>query len=177
MTYITHTLGGALAGTAVITAIHSGDKVTTAAIISGAVIGSLLPDIDHTRSKVSRSSAAAQITSYAVSAVTKHRGVLHTPLFLLLLALILGAAINVLQDDDLALIAWSLYFGLLPGMLSHLMLDTCNPSGIMWLYPFSNKKMSVLSIKTSSMGEAVVAVVLAVILAVWYGIDVVSILR
>ena len=97
MTYLTHALGGALAGTAVLEALEPTDNVTEAAVMFGAVIGSLLPDIDHTRSKVSRSSAVAQLTSYAVSAVTKHRGFLHTPLFLLILALALGLAINILQ--------------------------------------------------------------------------------
>ncbi|NBH61793.1 metal-dependent hydrolase [Anaerotruncus sp. 80] len=177
MTYLTHALGGALAGTAVIAILNPGDKVAAAAIMSGAVIGSLLPDIDHTRSKVSRSSAAAKITSYAVSAVTKHRGFFHTPLFVLILALALGTVINILPNDDFVLAAWSLYFGLLPGMLSHLLLDTCNPGGIMWLYPVSNKKLSILPIKTGSLGEIAVAIILAVLLAGWYGIDIMSILH
>lgn len=177
MTYITHALGGAVAGTAVAFAIDPADKTAVAAMMSGAVIGSLLPDIDHTRSKISRSSVAAQMTAYAVSAVTKHRGFLHTPLCIFLCMVLFGATINILQDDNLQMILWSVYFGLLPGMLSHLMLDTCNPGGIMWLYPLSNKKFSILPIKTGSFGEIAVAIVLAVILAAWYGVDVMDILR
>lgn len=177
MTYLTHALGGALSGTAVITLLNPADKVIAASIMTGAVIGSLLPDIDHSRSKISRSSAAAQITSYAVSAVAKHRGFFHTPLFILILAVVLGAAIPILQGEELVLAAWSLYFGLLPGMLSHLLLDTCNPGGIMWLYPMSSKKFSALPIKTGSIGEIAVAIALAVLLAAWYGVDVLSVLR
>ncbi len=175
MTYLTHALGGVLAGTAVLEALEPADNVTEAAVMFGAVIGSLLPDIDHTRSKVSRSSAVAQLTSYAVSAVTKHRGFLHTPLFLLILALALGLAINILQNSGLELAAWSIYFGLLPGMLSHLMLDTCNPGGIMWLYPISKKRLSILPIKTCSLGETAVAIGLAVVLAAWHGSDILNI--
>lgn len=175
MTYVTHALGGALAGAVVITAIGPADKVVGAAIMSGAVIGSLLPDIDHTRSKVSRSSAAAKLTSYAVSAVSKHRGFFHTPLFILILGFVSGIGILAVPAE-FTMIAWSIYFGLLPGMLSHLVLDTCNPGGIMWLYPVNDKKYSILPIKTNSFGEAVTAVLLAAILAAWYGVDIRGIL-
>lgn len=177
MTYLTHALGGALAGTAVLAVLDPADKVAAAAIMTGAVIGSLLPDIDHSRSKISRSSAVAQITSYAVSAVAKHRGFFHTPLFVLILAVVLGSAIQILQGKELVLAAWSLYFGLLQGMLSHLLLDTCNPGGIMWLYPVSSKRISILPIKTGGLGEIAVAIGLAGVLAAWYGVDVMSILH
>lgn len=172
MTYITHALGGAIAGAAVASLMAVDDKVAVAAIMTGAVLGSLLPDIDHTRSKISKSSAAAQVASYAVSAISKHRGFFHTPLFILLIAAVLSMAIQFGLSGEIHHIAWMAYIGLIPGMLSHLLLDTCNPGGIMWLYPIKSKRFSLLPIKTSSLGEMAVAIVLAGVLAVIYGVDI-----
>lgn len=177
MTYITHALGGAIAGAAVTSSMAVDDKVAVAAVMTGAVLGSLLPDIDHTRSKISKSSAAAQAASYAVAAVTKHRGFFHTPLFILLVAAILSMPIQFGLSGDIHHIAWMAYIGLIPGMLSHLLLDTCNPGGIMWLYPMRDKKFSLLPIKTSSLGEMGVTIVLAVVLAVIYGVDIMGLIQ
>lgn len=172
MTYVTHALGGAIAGSAVIALSETGDKVAMAAIMTGAVFGSLLPDIDHTRSKISKSSAAAQVASQAVAAVTKHRGFLHTPLFILVVATVLSIVMQLGLSSNVYHIAWLTYMGLIPGMLSHLLLDTCNPGGIMWLYPIKKKRFSILPIKTSSLGEAAVTIVLTGVLAVIYGAEI-----
>lgn len=172
MTYITHALGGAIAGVAVTSSMAVDDKVAVAAVMTGAVLGSLLPDIDHTRSKISKSSAATQVASYAVAAVTKHRGFFHTPLFIVMVAALLSMAIQFSLSGAAYHIAWLAYIGLIPGMLSHLLLDTCNPGGIMWLYPIKSKRFSLLPIKTSSLGEMAVTIILAGILAVIYGADI-----
>lgn len=177
MTYITHALGGAIAGSAMITLTGADDKVAMAAIMTGAVLGSLLPDIDHTRSKISKSSAVAQVTSHAVAAVSKHRGFFHTPLFICIVALLAGFTIQMSLNGNMLHIAWLAYNGLIPGMLSHLILDTCNPGGIMWLYPVKDKKFSILPIKTNSMGEMVVAIVLIGVLALFYGVDIQSLIH
>lgn len=177
MTYATHALGGVAAGTMVLSMTGTDDKITTAAILSGAIIGSLLPDIDHTRSKISRSSAVTQVASFAVSAATKHRGFFHTPLFVLILAVALNTCIPLLPLNAVHETAQTISYGLIPGMLSHLLLDTCNPGGIMWLFPFSKKHYHVLSIKTSGLGEFVFSAVLIAFLALIYGIDVRSVLN
>jgi inner membrane protein len=158
MTYVTHALGGLAAGLALL-------PLAGAAVISGAIAGSLLPDIDHTRSFISRSSSAARVASYAASAAFRHRGFTHTPAFVLLLALLIAAGLpvlDVLHKAQLALFLW----GLPPGALSHLILDSFNKGGVMWLWPLSRKRFRLLSIRTDSLSEKIFAAALgALVLA------------
>ena len=165
MTYFTHALGGAIAGSLVMMA----DELL---IFSGAVIGSLLPDIDHRKSKISRSSAAATVTSWITSLFTKHRGVLHTPFFIILTSLVCGAGIIIIPGEVQTAVKL-IMIGLIPGMWSHIILDTLNPGGIMWIYPLSRKYFNILSIKTGSILEAATAMMLAVLLYIllkWSGL-------
>lgn len=171
MTYFTHTLGGAISGSLVLMAAdYTGTDELL--IFSGAVIGSLLPDIDHRQSKISRSSAAATVTSWITSLFTKHRGVLHTPFFIILTALVCGAGLMILPEGMQTVVKLIL-IGLIPGMWSHIILDTLNPGGIMWMYPFSKKYISILPIKTGSILEAATAIALMAILYIllkWSGL-------
>lgn len=80
MTYGTHMLGGALGGIIMLN-MSSPDPDAAFAILGGSVIGALLPDLDHTQSKISRSNVGTSIIAELVSLLTKHRGILHTPIF------------------------------------------------------------------------------------------------
>lgn len=158
MTGKTHILGGALAGELAALAVGNTSPTVAAVLIGGSIAGSLLPDIDHVNSKVSRSSIVAQATSYAVSGVTRHRGFIHTPVFILSSVVLLsGASVFGLPHG------WLLTLALALGMLSHLILDTLNPTGIMWLWPLKKKRWHLLSIKTNSPIEWLVMLALAVI--------------
>ena len=139
MTAKTHILGGVLAGELVCIAGAS-SMLAAPALLTGAAAGALLPDIDHRGSKVSRSSAAGRAASFAVSTLATHRGVIHTPAFVLVFGAVLGAA-SLFTDWRFG---GELLLGLLVGMLSHLVLDTLNPSGIMWLWPISRKRLQEL---------------------------------
>ena len=165
MTAKTHILGGILAGELVCIAGIS-TAVSAPALLAGAVAGSLLPDIDHRGSKISRSGAAGRVASLAVSAVTTHRGVIHTPAFILALGAVLGAA-SFFADWTLGP---ALLLGLMVGMLSHLVLDTLNPSGIMWFWPISRKRFHLASIRTNSLFEWVTATALLALDA-WLAAD------
>lgn len=171
MTYFTHALGGAIAGSLVLMAAdYTGTDELL--IFSGAVIGSLLPDIDHRQSKISRSSAAATVTSWITSLFTKHRGVLHTPFFIILTSLVCGAGIIIIPGEVQTAVKL-IMIGLIPGMWSHIILDTLNPGGIMWIYPLSRKYFNILPIKTGSILEAATAMMLAVLLYIllkWSGL-------
>ena len=152
MTAKTHILGGIFAGELV--SVAGGIAITSVPVLlAGAAAGALVPDIDHRGSKISRSSAAGSITSFLLLALTTHRGAIHTPVFVLFCGLVLGA----LSFFSSGLIGPVLLEGLLIGMLSHLILDTLNPGGIMWLWPISRKKFHLTSIKTNSLGEWVCA--------------------
>lgn len=154
MTGYTHIAGGALAGSIVLAA--AGINVfDTKILMAAAAAGSLLPDIDHTGSKISRTSSLSSVLSRVLKLFTKHRGVIHTPFFLLILCVLSGIGISLIplewQTTYRAVIT-----GLLAGYLSHLLLDTLNPGGIMWMFPVKKKYYHAAEIKTGSMAEPVV---------------------
>ena len=218
MTYKTHLIGGAQAG--ILLAYACCDTPTESAIVLGsAVIGSVLPDIDYTKSKICNSDLLVKTTSYALSRFTKHRGLTHTLLgalifgllffmgatykdpgqnvfaiyaaiatfFLMhiigglpgkagallsvamylagpdILALIRGRSIDFTLDSDTARLC---AFGIMGGCISHMIYDTFNSAGIMWLYPINRKTLSLAAIKTRSHSEALFAAVQVVILAI-----------
>ena len=155
MTAKTHILGGVLAGE-LLCAAASAPVDNAAVLLAAAAAGALLPDIDHHNSKVSRSSKAGRVASSVACALTTHRGVIHTPVFILLCGAVLGA-LSFFADG---LPGGALIAGLLVGMLSHLVLDSLNPSGIMWLWPVSRKRIRFAKIRTSSPFEWLVTAAL-----------------
>ena len=165
MTYGTHLLGGALLGIAVMTAAGT-DQSAAAGILGGAVVGALLPDIDHTRSKISKSNLGTSIVSDIVSLFTKHRGIIHTPICMIILAM-LCSILMVVVPKDMHAIAVEIAEGILIGYLSHLILDTLNPGGIMWIYPISKKHFYLAQIKTGTVGEVLVAGGITLVLALF----------
>lgn len=165
MTYGTHMLGGALLSIAVMTAAGT-DQSAAAGILGGAVVGALLPDIDHTRSKISKSNLGTSIVSDIVSLFTKHRGIIHTPICMIILAM-LCSILMVVVPKDMHAIAVEIAEGILIGYFSHLLLDTFNPGGIMWLYPISKKYFHIAQIKTGTIGEVLVAGGMTLVLALF----------
>ena len=163
MTSKTHFLGGLLAGELLALFIGASALQDTSLLLAGAAAGALAPDIDHVNSKISRSGVAGQLASYAVSAVTHHRGFIHTPLFVVACtaALMAGSALGLPFLVPLAA-------GVTAGMLSHLLLDTFNPGGIMWGWPVSKRRISLASIRTGSAGELLVMAAL-LIPVLWLG--------
>lgn len=161
MTYGTHLLGGAAAGAAFL-AFFENDMESAAYVLSGAAIGSLLPDIDHTKSKISRSNTATSVLSHITALLSTHRGIIHTPLCLLILVVLLRKLTSLVPIGCIHAAA-SLTYGIAAGFLSHLLLDTLNPGGIMWAYPFSQKHLRIAQIKTRSLSELLTAGVLVLI--------------
>ena len=70
-------IGGAIIGVASSYVARS-DFTESSVIISSAVIGSLLPDIDRPSSKIAKSDSLIGLISHLTSKFTRHRGVLHT---------------------------------------------------------------------------------------------------
>lgn len=82
-------------------------------IIPIAIIGSTLPDID------------------LILPFFKHRGITHSILGVLFVTIwfkIMLIQIGIVQELEIAFVA---------GYLSHLVLDSCTPQGVKWLYPLS----------------------------------------
>lgn len=107
-------------------------------ILTCIVLGSLLPDIDHPGSKLGR-------YAYPVSSVVQHRGFTHSLIAALILPL------------PAILISTRYYLPLVAGYLLHLLADTLNPSGVMWLYPYK-RKYSLKLANTGGLEEVVFSV-------------------
>ena len=151
MTGKTHILGGVATSVLLMAVGHDLSAVSA----SAAVFGSLLPDIDHFNSKISNKNFATKMISAVTTTIFKHRGFLHTPLFILLT----GAVLFVFGQYYCEWLNL-LILPICAGMLSHLCLDTLNPQGIMWAYPFSRRRMNLLNITTSSFMEDSVVILL-----------------
>lgn len=185
----THLLGSAAASltVAIVSGMHNPVLLGTG--LACAAAGSLLPDIDHENAKLSRSNELFHAISCIVCSLTKHRHFCHTLCFAALItvgwALLFGLLGAVAENyveafwTELAMSSRMPLFEaiarielmpyarmglvyLLVGILSHLLLDTLNPEGIMWLYPVRKQRFHLLSIKTDSVGELLVRAVLVV---------------
>jgi len=171
MTYVTHLLGGTAAGLALVQVSGALEPATIAYVAAGAAIGSLLPDIDHTKSKISNKNVGTSITSHIVSIFFKHRGFLHTPVFLAILFVAVYALAGMLSALDVLpeaiaheLPVFYLTAAVTLGALSHLILDSLTPGGIMWLWPVSKKRISFAPIRTNSIAEKIFAGAFAVLI-------------
>ena len=150
MTGKTHLIGGAATAALLIT----GGAEVSVAMVGACLTGSLLPDIDHFHSKISNQNIGTKVASGLIGILFGHRGFTHTPIFIALV----GAFMYILTKDIPELMfASSLVIPLCCGMLSHLILDTLNPMGILWAWPLSKKYINIASIRTGSAGEFIVA--------------------
>ena len=146
MTGKTHIMGGVASCTAA-AYFYGYDPVFMTA--SG-VIGALIPDICHTKSKIGR---RLPILSAVVSSVFGHRTFTHSLLFLLITAF----AAHLYFADQ------SIHVGLMAGMASHLLLDAGTVNGIKLFFPSAIKVRLPLYIKTGGKAEQVVLAVLTVV--------------
>jgi len=101
-------------------------------VMFGAITGALMPDIDVQGSPMSK---------ILYLPLGKHRGFFHTPLALAIFTILFSA------------LSYSFGIGFFVGYLSHLILDTLNPTGIMWAYPIKRTYYSIAKIRVGSLGE------------------------
>ena len=142
----THALGGLAAGLAVATLV--GSVAQAPLIIMVAVLASLLPDIDHPRSTISRNLGVPKVTYRFV----RHRGVVHS----IEAALLMGVALATPAAYILA--APGVIPGFLAGYVSHLALDSLTPTGVRW--SVFRKRKARGPIRTGSAGETILFVLL-----------------
>lgn len=140
MNYKTHINGGLLAGLYMSQQMTNAPIVSTGVFLGGALIGSILPDIDHKNSYIGQK---AKTISKAINKFAGHRKLFHAPLIYLLLY-----SISTSMITNKLLLAGTK--GLFLGVFSHLILDSFTIGGLPWFYPLSKKKFSLSNIKTNS---------------------------
>lgn len=153
----THALGGLALTSLLFLYTNALGSDCTPAVIAAGVLGAVLPDIDHPKSKISNSFLVTKLASRVVSSVTVHRGMCHSLFFVILCVALAQLAIYLyLPHWNAAIPLW-----LGTGMVSHLLLDWLNPMGIQWFWPLG-KHWNLLSIKTGGTGERIIATLLLV---------------
>ncbi len=127
--------------------ITHGDAMNACVVIGSSWLGSLLPDIDHPTSTMSKKFFLASIPYRILQFIfgkfkyTKdfvgHRGITHSLLFLSIPILLM---LFVFDNSwlDLGMV------GLSVGIFSHLFMDMLNPMGVPLFLPFAKKKFRLL---------------------------------
>ncbi len=164
----THRLGGLAAGMAAMGILGPDTYLEAGLLLGGAVLGSLLPDIDNGRSSISRRwSVVSLLVSLGqafirglsgllpgkprgyVRSLIGHRGITHS---LAAVALTAGLIVFVGHDFQVESVSCYTALGIGAGMLSHLLLDML-AGGIPLFMPFSVKRIRLGGLKTGGAGE------------------------
>lgn len=175
----THRLGGIAMG-AVTAALLRTNTAGTMILITGALIGSIFPDIDNKKSTISRKmpitalvvSAGRHLINAVTSSFPKeqkryvklligHRGFTHSLIGSTILPVIVIFIGLLLKFGSRYLLLASL--GIFSGCLSHLFLDMLS-GGVPLLMPFSTDLLIIARIKTGSSIEGLFRMCLALIL-------------
>ena len=185
-THVLVGLGGGFIASALLYRAGIFDIPDVAATIVGSAVGSYVPDIDHTGSVAGKKmplvswpikglynlfDALYNSTNLKIfkklSNMFTHRGLFHAPLFWLLLFVPTFLFLTPLIDDTFVhgLVNAGL-FGLLVGILLHLLADMLNPTGIPLLMPIIDKKFRLARIVTGSGGEMIFRICMVVVLVV-----------
>lgn len=152
-----HLMGGLTVGIAVTkyTTIQYNGVVDGAlgigAVLCGALLGSLLPDIDHRNSYIGKK---LKIASFIISKTLGHRSVVHAPLVIFTFSALLYFLTMQLTGTAHEV---SRYFviGLSYGMFSHLFLDMLTKRGIPLFYPISKKGFRLAKFSGGGIGDRI----------------------
>ena len=152
MNYRAHKIGGTCSGI-VASALLFADKpnalsvLSSILIISGASIGSIMPDIDKPTSKVGRNIFIKPLSTY-IHKKFGHRTITHSALLSLLFLSMLIASSYMFRDIPFYFYS-NFTIGFSVGYLSHLLLDALTVEGIPLFYPFSKRKYRFMKFRTS----------------------------
>lgn len=181
-----HRLGGAAAGMLVCSMLTAPDDIAgKTVIVSAAVLGSLIPDIDNPHSSISRKyrgiNAAVSVFQMLfrgfaellpkkqekfMKGAAGHRGASHS-LFMLIVCVVLvhmGGIFLPAWKDMITFAEW----GIGAGVLSHLLLDMF-AGGVPLLFPFTMRRITLAHIKTGGITEWLIRAGTAVILMMTVG--------
>ena len=118
-------------------------------------VGSVVPDVDIEYSPVGKRVPGSKF----INALFGHRGAIHSLLGGVLLSLILALLLRYMSFSG-ELAVW--FFG---GYLIHLLLDSLNPTGVNWFYPFSKRRRR-HKIRTGSHSELAFLALVFILLAI-----------
>lgn len=151
MQYKTHQIGGICAG--IIAAVSMVPEPytpvavgTMSVIVLSSAVGSVLPDIDEPNSIAGRK---VWLIAKIIKKVFGHRMITHTPVFVLALAVgfyMIGQN-YVIQTEYFDWYYFAV-MGFLVGYISHFVMDSLNPTGIMYLWPLSRQRFSIMKLRT-----------------------------
>ena len=153
MRWQTHIAAG-MAAAGAICQIAEPTSIRCCTLILGTVIGSLLPDIDCSESKIATSTATTSCISVLLEDGLGHRGIIHTPFTALLLSGTLLYWYSLHLNDGWSIGIAFLGAGIVLGFLIHLLLDMFTPYGIMLMYPFTKKRVTIDSNLYGATGES-----------------------
>ncbi|MGL4737307.1 MAG: metal-dependent hydrolase [Cellulosilyticaceae bacterium] len=148
MTYRTHIIGGIALATLMSRAVEPQLGTEIVLYYGMAVVGSILPDIDHPRSWLSQQ---IPVLHYPFK-IFGHRGATHSLLAAAIVFFIMGAIFG----------GSVITTGITIGYVSHILLDMLNPRGVPLIYPITKEKYKIARIHTGEWGEYVVASILIV---------------
>lgn len=140
MTGKTHMVGGLALATTSSFLLHICEPTTNTELIkwgltfaTPALIGALAPDLDHWNSTAANFNIFTKILSIFIRILCGHRGLLHSPFFVIVLTGLFGWLYNICP------LPWigNMMTGFLIGYVSHLILDLLNPKGLPLLFPFT----------------------------------------
>lgn len=172
MTGATHRLGGIAAGMigAQVMFPQGAKTEIIIATITGAVLGSLIPDIDNSRSSISRKvpvisivislfqslirGASAMMPSKerkTVRGMVAHRGITHSLLMVVLTTIFLMTIGRLGLANQISVYPY-FSLGIILGVLSHLILDML-AGGVPLFCPITNTRIAIARIKTGGLGE------------------------
>ncbi|MDR9785768.1 MAG: metal-dependent hydrolase [Peptococcaceae bacterium MAG4] len=154
MLWRTHFLAGAAAGLLI-----AGNADVKGAAISASIAGiaALLPDLDDPKSKLGHLVAPA---SWAVKATVGHRGPLHSLLGVFAATLVA----TILNHGSIAFAST-----VAVGCLSHLVMDSLNPQGVPWLWPYK-KRIGLPLVQTGSILEKLFIMPAVLIICLSFGV-------
>lgn len=166
MNYKTHVIGGICSAVVVNQIVSQPNSIASTIIpctivLAGSVVGSLVPDIDHTQSFLGN---RMKIVSKPMNSLLGHRGIFHSPFLHFLILLILYALGYMSLTYGSFVLCKYLLLGLGAGIASHLLLDSLTKSGIPMLYPISKKRISLMKLTTGSKSETIVQGLLCLII-------------
>lgn len=125
MKYQTHIAGGIVLGVCA-SSFFDYPPAPTVIYYAGILIGSLLPDLDHTKSFLGKK---LRFISKPLFKLVGHRTLTHS-----LFMIVLGLEMIRLSSYH------PMVVGLTLGIISHILLDILTPQGVALLYPFSRKR-------------------------------------
>ncbi len=186
-----HRLGGAALGMLAAGVLAGPDDMAgKAVVLSAAVLGSLIPDIDNARSSISRRyrgiSMAVSIVQTLIRGISSllprkqreyirgaagHRGITHSPVMVAVCIILVHMGILVCPawKNLITLAAW----GVGVGIVSHLILDLF-AGGIPLLFPFSLRRFALAHVKTGGPVEWIIRTLAAGLLVLLAGTEMVK---